>query len=220
MIIMSKKTKTVKQIEDELKKKFGPMKTWDWKYISRYQRLSEPFIEKHADKVDWYLISKYHRLSEPFIEKHADDVDWEDISIYQRLSEPFIEKHRKRLFIGVQRRKHKAKTLRCKKTEMRRYAREHGLAIEKDDDGVEWLYAYREHNFNGSGAFRKNIYYEPRRYYHDWHCDMDAGEINSFGLGIWPEGNTPVRVKAGDWGVAVKDRGDGKARVWGFEVIA
>jgi hypothetical protein len=41
---------------------------------------------------------------------------------------------------------------------------------------------------------------------------------NSFGFGIWPEGNTPIRVKIEDWGVAV-NREDGKARVWGFEIL-
>jgi len=41
---------------------------------------------------------------------------------------------------------------------------------------------------------------------------------NSFGLGIFPKGNTPVKVKIGDWGLEVP-RDDGKCRVWGFEVI-
>ena len=41
---------------------------------------------------------------------------------------------------------------------------------------------------------------------------------NSFGLGIWPKGNTPVKVKVKDWGVAV-NRDDGKARVYGITVI-
>ena len=41
---------------------------------------------------------------------------------------------------------------------------------------------------------------------------------NSFGLGIWPKGNTPVKVKIEDWGCEVDKRGDGKARVWGFEI--
>jgi hypothetical protein len=41
---------------------------------------------------------------------------------------------------------------------------------------------------------------------------------NSFGLGIFPEGNTPVKVKIEDWGVEV-NRNDGKTRVWGFEIV-
>jgi hypothetical protein len=41
---------------------------------------------------------------------------------------------------------------------------------------------------------------------------------NSFGLGIWPKGNTKVKIKIEDWGVAV-NKNDGKARVWGFEIV-
>ena len=47
---------------------------------------------------------------------------------------------------------------------------------------------------------------------------MRKNEENSFGLGIFPTGNTPVKVKIEDWGLEV-NRKDGKARVWGFEVI-
>jgi hypothetical protein len=39
-------------------------------YISAYQKLSEPFIEKFQDKVCWKHISKYQKLSKPFIKKH------------------------------------------------------------------------------------------------------------------------------------------------------
>jgi hypothetical protein len=46
----------------------------------------------------------------------------------------------------------------------------------------------------------------------------DKYKKNSFGLGIFPKGNTPVKVKIEDWGLEV-NREDGKARVWGFEVI-
>ena len=47
---------------------------------------------------------------------------------------------------------------------------------------------------------------------------MRKNELNSFGLGIWSKGNTPIKVKISDWGVAV-DRDDSKARVMGFEII-
>src|SRR4030042_1319441 len=65
----------------------------DWYKISKYQHLSELFIEKYADKVNWYKISIYQHLSESFIEKYSDKVDWEYISKYQHLSESFIEKY-------------------------------------------------------------------------------------------------------------------------------
>jgi len=41
---------------------------------------------------------------------------------------------------------------------------------------------------------------------------------NSFGLGIFPTGNTKVKIKFEDWGVCV-EREDGKCRVWGFEIV-
>ena len=54
--------------------KFGIKKLW--KMISRFQDLSEEFIERHADEVDWFWISEDQKLSEDFIERHADEVDW------------------------------------------------------------------------------------------------------------------------------------------------
>ena len=35
----------------------------DWENISRYQKLSEEFIEKFQDKVHWKNISRYQKLS-------------------------------------------------------------------------------------------------------------------------------------------------------------
>jgi len=81
----------------------------------------------------------------------------------------------------------------------------------------KFLHAFRYHNFNGSGMYYKTIYYEEGKYYQDWHCDMDSDTENSFGLGIFPKGNTEIKVKVEDWGVEV-DREDGKARVWGITV--
>jgi hypothetical protein len=57
----------------ELANKYG------WEYISTTRKLSEAFIEKHADKVDWECISIHQKLSETFIEKHADKLNWEII---------------------------------------------------------------------------------------------------------------------------------------------
>src|SRR5574344_458613 len=52
----------------------------DWDYISKFQTLSEEFINKYIDKVIWDYISIYQTLSESFIEKHYDNVDWDNIS--------------------------------------------------------------------------------------------------------------------------------------------
>src|SRR5574344_2919093 len=43
-----------------------------WNNISKYQKLSEEFIEKHKDKLNWDKISEYQKLREPFIEKYKD----------------------------------------------------------------------------------------------------------------------------------------------------
>ena len=42
----------------------------DWSYISQFQHLSEPFIEKHQDKVNWSCISMYQHMSKIFMKKY------------------------------------------------------------------------------------------------------------------------------------------------------
>ena len=66
------------------------------------------------------------------------------------------------------------------------------------------------------GMFNKIIFYKKGKYYRDWHRNLDPKKRNSFGLGIFPKGNTPVKVKIKDWGCTVLD--SDKARVWGFRI--
>ena len=108
---------------------------------------------------------------------------------------------------------HKEKTYKQKLKEIREYSEKYNLKF----DG-KYLYCFRRHDKRGRGYFNKTITYKKGEYYRDWHCDMRENQENSFGLGIWPEGNTPIRVKVEDWGVAVNIE-DSKARVWGFEVL-
>jgi len=108
---------------------------------------------------------------------------------------------------------YKEKTLKQKRLEVKKYAQQYNLKVDE-----KYLYAFRIHDDFGRGMFSKAIFYTKGKYYRDWHCDMRVNKENSFGLGIFPKGNTPVKVKIEDWGVAVS-RKDGKARVWGFEVI-
>ena len=84
--------KEVKDIEKFFDENIGNFDI-NWVYISKYQKLSEEFIEKYNDKVDWSRISSNQKLSEEFIEKYYDKVDWWNISKYQTLSEEFIEKY-------------------------------------------------------------------------------------------------------------------------------
>ena len=170
-------------------------------------------VEEFKDKVDWNNISIYQKLSEDFIREFKNKVDWYSISAYQKLSEDFIREFKNKVDIKRQKEIHKEKSLAQKTKEIKAYAKKHNLKIDK-----KYLYAFREHDKNGSGVFNKTLTYEKGKYYRDWHCDMRENLENSFGLGIWPKGNTPVKVKIEDWGVEV-NRKDGKARVWGFEVI-
>ena len=107
----------------------------------------------------------------------------------------------------------KEKTYEEKLEEAQNYALLHSLEIK---DG--YLYAFRNHDQWGRGVFNRTIFYKKGKYYRDWKLDMRKKVENSFGLGIFPEGNTKVKVLIKDWGVAV-NRADGKCRVWGFEVV-
>jgi len=205
----------------------------DWREISQSQQLSEEFIREFQNKVDWDWISYYQKLSEEFIREFQDEVYWDYISISQKLSKDFIREFKNevnwywisiyqnqflqefsyKVNIEVYQQVHEKKTYQQKLKEIERYAKKHNLKF----DG-EYLYAFRDHDNWGRGQFNPTIKYESGKYYYDWHCDMRKEEENSFGLGIWPKGNTPIRVKVEDWGVAV-NRIDGKARVWGFEII-
>jgi len=185
----------------------------NWTFISNSQKLSLDFIREFKDLVNWTFISNSQKLSLDFIREFKDLVKWNYISKYQKLSLKFIREFKDKVDIELQRKTHKTKTLKQKLKEITNYAKTHNLKINKN-----YLYAYRDHDQLGRGIFNKTIYYKKGKYYTDWHCDMNKDEENSFGLGIFPEGNTLVRVKIEDWGVEV-DREDGKVRVWGFEVV-
>ncbi len=110
------------------------------------------------------------------------------------------------------RKHHTTKLKEQKIEEMKSYAKEFNLKF----DG-EFLYAFRNHDQFGRGLFNKTIFYGKGKYYKDWHCDVDENEANSFGFGIFPKGNTKVKVKIEDWGCRVKN--SNKCRIWGFEII-
>ena len=184
-----------------------------WDHISGWQTLSEDFIRKFQDRLDWISISIFQILSEEFIREFQDKVEWQTISEYQTFSNDFIKEFQDKIKLNSYNKIHEAKTYKQKLKEIRKYAKQNDLKINN-----KFLYAYREHDNLGRGIFSKAVYYEKGNYYKDWHCDMRESEEDSFGFGIWPKGNTKVRVRIEDWGVAV-NREDGKARVWGFEMI-
>ena len=185
-----------------------------WTNISECQKLSEGFIREFQDKVNWYKVSQYQKLSESFIREFMNRMRWDNIYSYQKLSEDFI---RKFFNVGakdikIQKSNHKEKSLEQKTKEIKAYAKRHHLKF----DG-KFLHAFRNHDFNGCGLFNKTIVYEKGKYYRDWRCNMNPSNENSFGLGIFPKGNTKIKVKVEDWGVEV-NRNDGKARVWGITI--
>jgi hypothetical protein len=146
------------------------------------------------------------------VEEFEGKVYWYEISERQVLSEGFIREFEDRVNIELYRAVHKEKSLIEKRKEVKLYAKKHGLKVEGG-----YLYAYRNHDKLGRGMIMPTRY-KKGVYYRDWHCDMKEDEENSFGFGIFPKGNTPVKVKVEDWGVEV-DREDGKGRVWGFGVV-
>ena len=170
-------------------------------------------IEEFKDLVNWYNISANQQLSEKFILENKDLVDWNYISRFQKLSEKFIKENKDLINIKEQKLSFKEKTLKQKIKEAKIYAKKHNLKINKI-----YLYAFRNHDFHKRGIFNKTISYKKGIYYKDWRCDMNKDNKNSFGFGIWPEGNTKIKIKISDWGVEV-NREDGKARVSGFEII-
>jgi len=72
-----------------------------WEHISKYQVLSEEFIDRHMGDVNMGYISGHQVLSEEFIDKHIDIIHRYSISEHQVLSEEFIEKHIDKLRIDV-----------------------------------------------------------------------------------------------------------------------
>jgi hypothetical protein len=184
----------------------------NWPYISIYQKLSEAFIREFQDKVDWHYISEHQNLSEDFIREFKAQLDWDRL-ITQNLSKKFIEEFQDNIDIRTYNRIHQIKTREEKIQEITEYAKAYNLKF----DG-EYLYAFRNHDKLGRGTYNKTISYENGKYYRDWRCDMNQRNNCSFGLGIWPKGNTHVKVSVDDWGIYIP-YDEGKCRVWGFTII-
>ena len=187
----------------------------NWKRISKYQVLSEEFIREFQDKVDWDRISRLQNLSEGFIREFQDKVNWYLISTSQTLSGGFLKEFQDKVNwdrISEYQFSYQERTFNP--TNLQDYAEKQELKIK---DG--YLYAFRNHDKRGRGKYNYNRTYQVGIYYEDWHCDLNPNHENSYGFGIWPKGNTPIRVKLEDWGTEVIRDSDGKARVKGFEII-
>ena len=185
-------------------------------YICEYQKLSEKFMNKYFDKLDINKICLYQKLSEKFIEKYFNKFskyNTINICVYQNISEKFAKKHK--LDIKLYNKIHKQISYKQKIEEVKKYCEKYNLEFDYKN---RCFYAYREHDQRGNGMFNKAIFYEKGEYYKDWHLDMSKNKEDSFGLGIFPSGNTKIKVLIEDWGVEI-NRDDGKCRVWGFEIV-
>jgi len=187
----------------------------NWYFISYYQKLSEEFIREFKDKVIWDYISSCQKLSEEFIKEFKNKVNWFNISYSQKLSKKFIKEFKNKIDIKLYNKVNREISYKQKVKEVKKYCKKYNLEF---DEKNKYFYAYREHDNYGRGMFNKTIFYEKGKYYKDWHLDMRKDEENSFGLGIFPKGNTKVKILIENWGVEV-NREDGKCRVWGFEII-
>ena len=186
-----------------------------WRCISYSQKLSESFIKEFKDKVEWYYISSSQKLSESFIREFKDKVYWNRVSEYQKLSESFIRKFKDKINKKLYKAVNRKISYQQKLKEVKEYCKKYNLEFDYKN---RCFYAYREHDIYNRGIYNKTISYKKNKYYKDWHLDMRKKVENSFGLGIFPKGNTKVKVLIKDWGVSV-NRKDGKSRVWGFEIV-
>lgn len=64
-------------------------------------KLSEDFIESHADYIDkakkWELVAYYQKLSPEFMDKYAKKLNWNYISQRQKLDDDFVKSHLNKL---------------------------------------------------------------------------------------------------------------------------
>ena len=186
----------------------------DFEELSRTPGLTSEDLEKYACELNWHNISEYQKLTSKDLEKFKNKLDWNLVSQYQKLTSNDLEKFKDKINLAKQERHHKEKSLEEKRQEVAAYAAKYNLKF----DG-EVLHAFRNHDQWGRGAWNQTLSYSVGNYYQDWHCDMDSSNKNSFGLGIWPKGNTKITVSVNDWGTAVLNEPDGKARVFGFTVV-
>lgn len=222
-------------LSEDFIREFQNVVSWD--RISEHQELSEDFIREFRNDLNWYRISMNQKLSEEFIiefkswlylfyirsrqelsenfiKNSGIIMDFADVLKYQNLSDEFLAELGGKVDLTARKLSFFNKTLEQKKLEVEDYAKKYNL--EYDD---KYLYAFRNHSRHGRGSYNKAVFYKTGVYHKDWRCDLNPNNENSFGLGIWPSGNTPVKIKIEDWGVVVNNDDNGKARVWGFEII-
>ena len=75
--------------EEFLKKHYNHI-CWFHRYICRYQKLSEDFLDLYGIFITWPSLSRNQYLTENMMKKYCDKLDWIEILTFQKLSEEFL----------------------------------------------------------------------------------------------------------------------------------
>lgn len=67
----------------------GNLMLW-WRAISRFQKLSEDFMDKYSNKLNWVVMTQYQTLSNNLMVKYFDKLNHVKAPLYQNLSEKLI----------------------------------------------------------------------------------------------------------------------------------
>ena len=188
----------------------------DWGRISKYQKLSESFIRECQDKVDWHWISICQNLSEDFICEFQDKVEWYRISTYQKLSNEFIEEFKGRFNLNIIKDSWHYKTTEEKKQAV--------IATGLYECHDTYFLAYKGIRGDRYSNFNFQYKYEKGGTYESW-CDCSDDE-SSFGLSVWDEPNAReycselvVRVKVNYEDVGRVVHNGGKIRCFKIEIL-
>lgn len=84
---------THQALSESFIEKYAGNNPLNWENISRYQKISDEFIDRHADDVDWTYISEYQTLSEETMRSHIEDIDWAYASGSQEIPLSLLEAH-------------------------------------------------------------------------------------------------------------------------------
>lgn len=87
---------TSRKLSEEFIEKYIVTTDKYWEEISRFQNLSESFMDKYKDKLNWDMMMISQAMSEEFIISHIDYINWKSLSIYKRdyLSADFLLKYK------------------------------------------------------------------------------------------------------------------------------
>ena len=184
-----------------------------WKEISYNQKLSIPFIIEFKDKIDWRGVSCNQELSENFIKEFHNKIYWREIFYNQILSKRFIDNYESTIYMETQLKSHHNILSFQQKLKLAKvYAKKYNLKFDST-----YLYAYRRQDQFGRGTYNKTIFYDKKRIYQNWRCNLDPKIPFSFGSRISSEGNVKIKLKIEDIGCWIKNSNE--LRVWAFEII-